>query len=130
LQSALGQKTGETFTIRTTFGIPVFIPPAAGVKKVDVSDVTVAGGRVRVTFTNSGSVHTSVSDVRITGTDAAGRTIFSNLQHGWYVLAENDRLFEAKLDHNECAKLANLTATVYSDAGTVAKSVAVRGTCK
>lgn len=131
LESSLGEKNGATFSVHTTFGIPIFIPPSESVKHVSVSALNVAGGHVRVIFANTGTVHTSVSEIRIAGTDNTGRTVFLNVQHGWYVLANNDRVFDVKLQHPDCAKLANVTATVYSDAGTVSKSLSVpSGSCR
>jgi fimbrial chaperone protein len=108
------RKPGEKIVrIALRVGIPVFIAPRDPRPALSCGDTRIADGRLVVTFTNSGNVHSLIQKISLGGFDEAGREVFSRELGGWYVLPGVSRPFPIEVAPDECraVKLMRIQGT-------------------
>lgn len=111
LQSVLGQSGASQVTVRMKIGVPVFLKPAGPVQVSGaVRNASLRGGALSFDVANTGNVHFSIQNVRVTGTG------FSQTLSGWYVLAGGVRHYTVKVPAARCESLESVRVDVQTDA--------------
>lgn len=92
----------EQVQVLAVVTLPVFlVPPRAEVKgRLEAKALT--KGKLGFTVVNSGTVHTYVGDVAVSGQGKDGRPVFEIHRRGWYVLADGRLEFTAALSAKDC----------------------------
>jgi fimbrial chaperone protein len=104
LESQLSRSKQPGLEVRTRITVPVFFSPLISTTKAQIDDLSLNKGVVRVSFSNQGNVHATVSKAEIIGRDSSGSTVFEKSINGWYVLAGQDWDFQASTGHS-CGKI-------------------------
>jgi fimbrial chaperone protein len=96
-------KPGNGVQIRTRVGLPVFVRPAGALSAaVQITGFGAASSQLSLTVRNSGKAHVEVEKVRVTGTDASGKVIYTREAPGWYVLSNRSTAFDFPIAGAEC----------------------------
>ena len=72
-------------------------------------------GKLAFDVSNNGNVHFSATNVKVTGLDEKGQTLFERQREGWYVLAGGTRTYELDLPAESCAGLRSLRIEAQTD---------------
>jgi fimbrial chaperone protein len=96
---------GAQVAMRTRLGIPVFLQPPMPTARVEVTDVTVDGGRMMARLRNVGNSHVLVDSVRFSGVSSG----FERTAVGWYLLPGRSWVFTAPVTAAECRALSSLS---------------------
>jgi fimbrial chaperone protein len=97
------------------FGVPVFLLPPTVAPKAEIAGFSIAAGRLRGAIRSVGSVHIRPTSVRVRGLDGSGATAFEQVFEGWYVLAGNERPYEAPVAAEPCRKARTIRVEVTGD---------------
>lgn len=118
------EQTGQV-RILMRVGVPVFVAPATRVTKRDVAFTAVAAGRASVLVRNTGTVRIRPTNVRVVGLDAQGEPAFTVPLVAWYVLAGDERAYEAQLPADACPRARTLRAIVTDESGDLEATIAL-----
>ena len=87
------QSTTHGIVIRSRFGIPVFVSPAAPHQSGQIESLSITGREVSYQVHNTGNVHVVVESAIVKGLNGAGAVAFTRQGKGWYVLAGQTTAF-------------------------------------
>ncbi len=111
-----------TVAVLTNFSVPVFVQPRAPSPQ-PVAELRMDGGRFVLSVANSGNSYFVTRTISVVGRSRSGAVLFERELPGWYVLAHGERLYEVPLSADECAALADVTATITTDATSATTSI-------
>jgi fimbrial chaperone protein len=109
--------------IRSRFGIPVFVTPAAPHKSGRIEHFSITRRQVSYQIRNTGNVHLVVESAILKGLNGAGGPVFTRQGKGWYVLAGQTTNFDLVLSADECAKAASLELSIRTETLTFGKAL-------
>ena len=124
LESQLSKTGASGLSVRTRITVPVFFQPDTIVKSAQVADLSMRRGVAQALFANNGNFHVVVGDVDFTGRDASGAKVFSQDVKGWYVLAGESQLFDARIPRSRCNQVKQISITVHTDIGAFTRTAA------
>lgn len=131
LDSQLSKNSASGLTVRTRITVPIFFQPDTVVKNAQVADLALRRGVAQAVFANNGNFHVVVGDVDFAGRDASGAKVFSQDVKGWYVLAGESQVFDARIPRNRCGDVKQLSITVHTDIGAFTRTApAAPGDCR
>jgi fimbrial chaperone protein len=114
--------------VLTRVGIPVFLAPPAPSPGAEVTGLALEGGKLSFALRNTGNVRARPEAVRVVGRDEGGEHVFELPLSSWYVLAGDERLFEAAIPEEHCARTRLLSAEVVLEKrGTIAAGFPATG---
>ena len=117
---------GAAVNFKYRFSIPIFLPPRAPNRLVEIESVAVKAGKVSLTIANRGNQHVRFD--KITAKTATG---FSKDAEVWYVLPGSSRVFQLELPREECTRAGSIEVTAINEFSTLTNSVAVKaGDCQ
>jgi fimbrial chaperone protein len=105
-EPAAGSVAGAQVSFYFRFGVPVFLPPAAGRSEPDVTGIELTPGKVQVHVRNGGNRHFRLLKVAL-ATDAG----YAKETSGWYSLAGTTRTYSFDLPAADCQKAGKLRFT-------------------
>lgn len=101
-----GSVAGAQVSFYFRFGVPVFLPPAAGRAEPEVTGIEFAPGKVQVHVRNAGTKH-----FRLLKAGLASESGYAKETSGWYSLAGSTRTYSFDLPAAECQKAGKLRFT-------------------
>lgn len=115
-------QAANTVQVLTRLNVPVFMQPDRPIPVPVVGPLVREGATLVVPVRNDGTSHVMVEAITVTGTDATGRTVFSEEVPGWYVLADSARTFPVELPA-ACADATSFQVTVHAGDTTVRRAL-------
>jgi fimbrial chaperone protein len=106
-------------------GIPVFVEPPKAERRGTVAFTAAGSGRASLNVRNEGNVRLRPTEVRLVGRSAAGDVTFEKRLDPWYVLAGDERFYEADVPEDVCAATRTLRAIVAEAGGNLEATVAL-----
>jgi fimbrial chaperone protein len=104
--------TPKQIRVLTRVGVPVFFAPTRTERRGEAAFVTAGAGQVSIRLRNTGTVRMRPTAVVVFGVDVGGERTFEIPLDPWYVLAGDERFYEAALPPGACASTRELRATV------------------
>jgi len=94
--------SGATIAVLSVISVPVFMPPVAPRKGLDVAWHGATGTAAKLQIANTGNVHQMLAGVSVTS--MRGEDIVQQVQQeGWYILPGKNRVFSFAGAGNWCA---------------------------
>jgi len=109
--------------VLTRVGIPIFVVPQVAASKVEMSPLSVAGGRVTFDLTNRGNAHTRPAKIVFTASDATGKPVFEKSWSGWYLLAGGQRDYTLQVPDADCKRATSFRAEALGDKLSLSKTI-------
>jgi fimbrial chaperone protein len=125
-------KAVAEFEIRflSNISLPVFVEPSQTQVSVAITDVKVSHGKLSFRVANTGSVHVLGRAAKVTGTDAAGGTVFTLEPRLWYILAGGSSIVDVALPQKACARVHSLQFFLQFDSTSIKQSATLpSGAC-
>lgn len=117
---ALPPDARNQIAVAFRFGVPVFLAPAGAKPQAELSEPSLAAGRLSLLVKNSGNQHLRVNTIRVS--DGAG---YTQEVQGWYALAGAQRTFSIELPRDACRKARTLQVTLEGNGIQAGKSIDV-----
>ena len=108
---------GDTVAVRMKIGVPVFVEPPHEKNLLAVNSASVKARKLSFALRNDGNVHQRVKDIKIVGMDAAGKAVFSDKAHGWYLLSGDRFDVAVPISNTACRAVRTISVTVTTDVG-------------
>jgi len=107
-----GDAGTETPTVKivTRVSIPVYLEPPRPAPRAEIAGLQREGQHVSFSLRNTGNVRIRPESVRVVGRDQAGASVVELPLTAWYVLAGDDRAYEAELPRDACARVRSVAA--------------------
>jgi fimbrial chaperone protein len=105
-EPAAGSAAGAQVSFYFRFGVPVFLPPAAGRPEPEVAGIELAPGKAQVRVRNAGNQSFRLLKVAL-GSEAG----YAKETSGWYSLAGTTRTYSFDLPTTDCQKAGKLRFT-------------------
>jgi fimbrial chaperone protein len=116
--------------VLTRVGIPVYVEPPERSRRAELSPVHREGRRISFVLRNTGNVRVRPEAASVIGKDADGQLVFERPLSAWYVLAGDERIFEAEAPRDACARVRTISAEVRVEDGVLkAETTAPDGAC-
>ena len=96
----------------TKMGVPIFLEPPAPESVGQISNISVAGGKLSFEVANRGNRHFVLQKVTVRGD---GVVPFRREVNGWYVLAGENRSYNFDIPKSECLRTHELTIEAQTD---------------
>jgi fimbrial chaperone protein len=106
---------GASLQILLRVGVPVFVAPAQPVRKGDIAQLGVSGGRAEWAVANAGNVHFRADRVELAGIARDGTRLFTQQFPDRYFLAGVVKTLRFEIPREACAQLATLEASVTAE---------------
>lgn len=126
-RTAAAEAATTTVAVRTQVGVPIFVAattPAPSKARGQIVG-SVLAGQLSFVIENRSAVHVKVANVRVIGTDRAGKVTLDRSQSGWYVLAGGTRAHVLALGATECTPTTQLAIEAATDRGTWLTTIAM-----
>ena len=117
LPGAPGIASGHTVAVRMKIGVPVFVEPPQVHNQLAVDSASAKGGELRFALRNDGNVHQRLQAMNIVGIDAAGKSIFMETAHGWYLLPGDRFNVAVPISNTACRAIRTINVTVTTTVG-------------
>ncbi|RYY99716.1 MAG: molecular chaperone [Comamonadaceae bacterium] len=95
-------RSGATINVLSMISVPVFMPPAAPRKDMQLAWAGATGGKANITLANGGNAHELVGAVTVAAMQG-GTTLPAARVEGWYVLPGKRRAFTLEQATPWCA---------------------------
>lgn len=107
----------ETTAVRilVKVGVPVFILPLKAETKGAIEKAELLKGSLFITVKNKGNSHFIIRAVKVKGSDASGKEVFSNKIGGWYLHEDNSKDFSFEIPADNCLKIKTLKININTD---------------
>jgi fimbrial chaperone protein len=111
--------------VLTRIGVPVFLAPARRVEKAELAFLpSGAPGHLRFALRNTGSVRVRPTGVTLALVDADGARLAEKSLEAWYVLAGGERIYEAEVPADACARAREAVAVAAVEGGAIEARIA------
>lgn len=119
---------GSQVRVLVRFGPPIFVKPAQAQDRLEVENLRVEGGEVRLALRNAGNQHQVVDSIRLKGNDGRGGEVFATTLADRYLLAGTVKEYAATLTREQCRALARVSAEAKTDKTLAQRQLEVRAT--
>lgn len=107
--------TGPQVKFLIRFGAPVFVGPAQPQDLLEITELDIAKGSLRVTAKNTGNRHQVFQGVVLRGLDASGKEVYALTLTDRYLLTGSSKTFTASIPATQCGQITSLVAEVKTD---------------
>ncbi|MBA3773521.1 MAG: molecular chaperone [Ramlibacter sp.] len=111
------------FLIR--FGAPVFVGPAQPQDLLEITELELAKGALKLTAKNTGNRHQVFQGVDLKGLDATGKEVYALTLTDRYLLTGSSKTFTTSIPAAQCGQIASLVAGVKTDKQSVNRKLDV-----
>ena len=109
-QVATPQPSAGVVAMKMRYSLPLFVQPKTRKASVRLDHVAIEGGEINVMLENLGVVHVTPKRLFATGSDAAGRAIWTRELSAWYLLPGHSRGYRQSLSPEECRRTTTVAA--------------------
>jgi fimbrial chaperone protein len=97
------------------FGAPIFVTPATPQDGLDIQQLTLVKGSLRVSAKNTGNRHQIVQGVKLRGTDGNGQEVYALSLADRYLLSGTTKSYTTSIAAEQCAKIVELFVEFATD---------------
>jgi len=117
----------EGAVLRTVLkiGVPVFISPVKTEASGEIEKIELSKGTLTMIVKNKGNVHFIIENVKMSGVDPSGTSVFQKEEASRYLLEGRSRIFSFKIPKENCTRMNALTIEVKTDKLTLSKRLDV-----
>lgn len=124
-QVPVDDSEAQGIRVLTRMSIPIFYAPAKATTKLNVATVKFEPEALSYDLKNSGNTRLFTRSIRVTATDAGGKTTFQRDANGWYLLAGVTKRITVPMTPGECRRSRNLKFEFVTDRGNFSNNVPV-----
>ncbi len=128
LPARASQEPAVMMTMRLS--VPIFIKPLKQKGALDTTGARYNEGKLALGIKNSGNCHFVPHEIKVSGLDESGKTVFTRDLQSWYLLPGISKTFEMEINADECSTTRLLLIAARTEDSKMEKKLTIdKGFC-